>query len=165
MHIFTIAGRLLVIMFAYMMAAICAGLFFAYTALPKEQYAAEQIEQLWGMSVEIASALLVGFMAAKAAIMPSVVLIAAAEIMGWRSLVSNLIGAGILAVFVIVMVYAFPEANGVYQEKWIQIAAATLVGGIVYWIIAGRNAGLWMPADTERLGRLDDRDDGDGSRN
>jgi hypothetical protein len=68
---------------------------------------------------------------------PALVVIILAEVFGWRSLILHLvIGAGIgFAVFLVDI--GNPESGDLSA-----LGAAGAVAGFVYWLIAGRNAGV-----------------------
>lgn len=71
------------------------------------------------------------------ACVPALVAIVIAEVFGWRSLLFYLLAGGAIGLG---YALAFPEPAGTGAAR-IHLAAG-LVGGGVYWLLAGRSAGL-----------------------
>lgn len=81
------------------------------------------------------------------AVLPALLIIALAEGFGWRSVVLYGVLGGMLA---LVLAYGLDFAGYIgghpgYQAHEREVlAAAGIVGGLVYWLFAGRKAGLWQ---------------------
>jgi hypothetical protein len=146
--------RLLVITTGFGLATCAAALFFFVTFLIPE-FVAEQADADW--FAMILSALLLGiFIASIAAAMiavPVLVLAIISEFFGLRSLwfhtVAGLVlGGGASLLWM----------GGIESGEWDRLAASAasgIIGALVYWLIAGRNAGrLFDRITQERQARL-----------
>ncbi len=81
---------------------------------------------------------------AAAVMAPALLVIAFAELMRWRGMITNLILGGIVAVFVGWQQFLLDVNPPLSDGTLIVLLAAGFVGGFVYWIIAGRSAGNWL---------------------
>lgn len=141
-------GRIIVIIFAVMLASLAAGVAIAMGLLGPEWHGFS------GDVVERASFVVLVFFAASftgaVGLLPLVILIAIAESFKIRSLlVHALAGAAML-----VLGYYGSGLSNRYEESIDQppppisreteiAAAAGVLFGLVYWAIAGRKAGAW----------------------
>lgn len=142
-------GRLIVIVFAIIMATLAAGIAIAIGVLGPQWHAfsgdfAERAD-FW-----VAVFFATSFTGA-VGLLPAVILIALAEAFKVRSLLTHLaVGAALMALGY----YASGLAPPAYEEsidhppppipRGVEIsAAAGAVFGLSYWLIAGRNAGRW----------------------
>jgi hypothetical protein len=141
-------GRLFVIFFAIVLASFAAGVAIAIALLgPAWQGMAGDVGErvlFWGTSF-------IGMTAIGAtAFLPMAILIAVAESLKVRSLLVH----GVAGAALLLMGYVGSGAPSRYEEsidyapppvsRGTQIAAAAgVVFGFTYWLIAGRNAGRW----------------------
>lgn len=141
-------GRSIVILFALLMAAIAAGIATAITLIGGEMHllGSDPVEHafFWGTAAVASGATVVlGFL-------PTLIAVVLAEAFCIRSLLIHAVaGAGIL-----LLGYYSAGFTSYYEEsidhppppisREAEIAAAAgIVFGFTYWLIAGRNAGRW----------------------
>jgi hypothetical protein len=132
---------MLVILFAFLLASLAAAMVIAVSVmLPEWSDLLAQSMQHGVFSI------VVGFGAvvlSALALLPAVIVVMLAEAMRLRSLLFYAAagGLGLLALY-----YGLglaPMDARVGREFEI-VAAAGIVGGLVYWALAGRNAGRWL---------------------
>jgi hypothetical protein len=139
-------GRLFVVFFAFLIAAFASGLALAFGVVAPDFRGldSDPIERLWFFGAAfIATGYAVGM-----ALLPSAIAIALAEAARIRSVLYYALGGALigLATFYSVDVSDLlenttdiaPVGHGMELA-----AAAGIVGGLVYWLIAGRRAGAW----------------------
>ena len=148
-------ARIFVVLFAFLVASIVAGLVLTLGLLPPEF---DELTPMpgahagFGLAVAFSAVLISGY-----ALIPAMLFIAIAE--GFR-LRSFLFYAGFGAAVALLMAYgsnvsidgaAYPFV-GHEQEVF---AAAGIAGGLVYWALAGRKAGAWRadPVRSKALAR------------
>jgi hypothetical protein len=145
----SLLGRIVVIVFAVIAASIAVGIAIAVGLLGPEWHAVSgdvgERVTFWGV------AFFGSVFTGAVGLLPIAILIALAEIFRARSL---LINAAAGAALLVAGYYGSGLAPPSYEEsidaapppiaRQVQIAAAAgAVGGFVYWLIAGRNAGRW----------------------
>lgn len=164
----TCAVRSLFVLFAYCVASLAASLFlhlllFGVLGLDLDQ---PPWAEMGGLPVSV---LLITFIVAYFAFVPSIALIFIAEIRGWRSwLYYGIAGAGAATVVAAMFWRAsgyvgagLDLGGGAPSEAPIVLMPEVVAGalgagfaaGLVYWLIAGRSAGGWRrspPAATAR---------------
>jgi hypothetical protein len=142
-------GRLIVIIFAVIVASICAGMAIAWGVLGPEWhgFSGDVGERAGFWVVAVAGSAFTGAVG----LLPLAILIAIGESFKIRSLLLHaLAGAAMLTLGY----YSSGLARPSYEEsideppptvsREVQLAvAAGAVFGAVYWLIAGRNAGRW----------------------
>jgi hypothetical protein len=145
----SLVGRILVIIFALIVSSIAVGMAIAVGLLGPQWHAfsgdvGERVT-FWGV------ALVGSTFTGAIGLLPVVILIALAETFRIRSLLINaVVGAALL----VAGYYGSGLARPGYEEsidhppppipRQAEIAAAAgAFGGLVYWLIAGRNAGRW----------------------
>jgi hypothetical protein len=136
--------RILMVMFAYLLACIAAAVILVVSLLMLhggELHAAEAPTWMLWVLVAIGA----GVIAAVGA-MPSLLVIALAEGFAWRS---SLIYAVLGGALMLALGYSFDaagqlatQASSPGREAEV-LAAAGIAGGFVYWLFAGRKAGIW----------------------
>ncbi|WP_024588337.1 hypothetical protein [Aliihoeflea sp. 2WW] len=69
----------------------------------------------------------------------------AAELLGWRSWLAHALAGAPVALYAGWRMAEMLDAPGAANDPGLMLltVAAGLVGGIAYWLIAGRNAGMW----------------------
>ena len=69
----------------------------------------------------------------------------AAEFLGWRSWLAHALAGAPVALYAGWRITETLDAPGAASDPGLMLitVAAGLVGGIAYWAVAGRNAGLW----------------------
>jgi len=89
-----------------------------------------------------------GLVVAALVAVPAFIFILFAELFAWRSVFVYLAAGALIGLSgsVLPIEEVFPEA----QANMTMLAAAGLVGGFVYWLIAGRSAGFTRMPETAR---------------
>jgi hypothetical protein len=175
---FDYISRFVVIVFGYCVAVLAAGFFLAailYSQIDVLGYALSdpffqdvfnEIRDAWDMTGFYAAVLIGGpvlaTMAGGFSFFPAVVLIVISEVRGWKSslpyciggLVIGLLGVGagsLLAVADQRIAASIVLLTGAF-------ACSGIVGGFVYWLIAGRNAGRFLERIPKSVKRFSDKD-------
>ena len=142
-------GRLVVILFALVIASLAAG--FAIAAilfgLQTHGLSGDPVETFFFMGTVFIASTFAGSLS----FFPAIILIALSEAFRLRSLLAHLVAGAALLAFV----YASNMGPRPYSETIdgppplplshnLELAAAAgAVFGFIYWLIAGRNAGRW----------------------
>jgi hypothetical protein len=144
-----LAGRIVVILFAFAMANVAAGavLTFGYL-LPGWTELADTDALVQGMSVVTA---FTAFIVAGTMLLPAMLVVMIAEGFRLRSLLFyGLVGgaAGLFAYYQLGLgSEPQPTDHGFALPREAEIVcAAGIAAGFVYWMLAGRNAGRWRHA-------------------
>jgi hypothetical protein len=135
--------RILMVMLAYILACVVAAVILIVGRLTSNGADLNALNApawaLWVL-IGIAAAMIMGVAA-----MPSLLVIALAEGFGWRS---SLIYAALGGALGLALGYSFdafylitPDMSPAHQRE--VSAAAGIAGGFVYWLFAGRKAGIW----------------------
>ena len=141
----TIVARIFLVIFAYFLACTAASAILTIGTLTPEW---DDLVAAGFNSTTAWIVILVGASAIAAiAMVPSLLLIALTEGFGWRSiLVYGVLGAGLALVLSYGLDFAGyvgdPDSFLVRERE--VLAASGIVGGSVYWLIAGRAAGSWQ---------------------
>jgi len=141
----TIVARIFPVIFAYFLACIAASAILTIGTLTPEW---DDLVAAGFNSTTAWIVILVGASAIAAiAMVPSLLLIALTEGFGWRSiLVYGVLGAGLalaLSYGLDFAGYVGDPDSFLVREREV-LAASGIVGGFVYWLIAGRAAGSWQ---------------------
>jgi hypothetical protein len=138
-------GRLFVIMFAFLAACLVAGLIVVTAILFPEfsDLGAGPIDQ-GALNVVIGFGFIFvsGF-----ALLPAMLIALITEALSIRSVLAYAIGGGVVGLACYLGLVPFDPDNfrfeGIVRRHLEIMAGAGIVGGLVYWMIAGRNAGAW----------------------
>jgi hypothetical protein len=141
-------GRIFMILFGCIAASLAAGtviamaaIFPAWSALHLGDFDNGAFRMVFGFGVLFLS----GF-----AVLPMLLLILVAESFAFRSAVFYAAGGALVAALVYLHLQQWEmlalAVNGFARRDLEISAAAGIVGGFVYWAIAGRRAGLWGAA-------------------
>jgi hypothetical protein len=142
-----IVVRLISIVAGLALAFLCAGIFLSiglfsgyFAELAADLDMPPEGQQRFAALAVLAVGLVSSFKIASLALSPSAVTIIAAELMAWRSLVSNLLLGGCVG-----LATGWIAAGGetIGQGTVVVLLAAGFVGGFFYWLVAGRRAGAW----------------------
>ncbi len=139
--------RIVVMFVGYVFACIAASLVLTVgTLTPHWDYLNSlglQSAAVW-LVVAVGAAVIGGI-----AILPALLVIVLAEGFGWRSFVLYAALGGALALALCYGVdfagYVGAPDSFLAREREV-LAAAGIAGGLVYWVFAGRNAGVWKRA-------------------
>jgi hypothetical protein len=137
--------RMFAVAIAYLLACTAAATVFTLGTLSAagDDVTAMDIPSvaLWwviGVSATIMAAL---------AMLPALLVIALSEGFAWRSIILYGVAGGVLA---LALGYGIDFAGYlggpdsiVAREREVLAAASGIAGGLVYWLVAGRNAGAW----------------------
>jgi len=139
-------GRILVIFFALIVAMMVAGIVLAIGILvpDKSWLDADPVERMMFFTVSFFATSFIG----ASAFVPAVLLIVVAEVMRLRSLLYYAAAGAVVGLTsyfgsnVELRLENTTDVSPVFHP--LQLAAAAgIVGGLVYWLLAGRNAGRW----------------------
>jgi hypothetical protein len=135
-------GRTVVVFFAFLLSSLAAAMVVAIGMLLPEwrDILAFSPEQgVFSVAVGFSAVLISGL-----ALLPAMIVIAIAEAFRLRSVLfyAAVGGLGFLALYYGAG-FADRVAGGPMTREMEIIAAAGIVAGLVYWLLAGRNAGKW----------------------
>jgi hypothetical protein len=141
----SVFGRILLVFGAYLLACIAASaVLTAGTLLPGfEEYQSPALSPAMVWSIVTAGGAVV---IASIAFLPALLLIAFGETFAWRSSLIYAVLGGALALALRYGLdfagYAGVSGGGLAREREV-LAASGIAGGFVYWLFAGRSAGVW----------------------
>ncbi|MBN9044918.1 MAG: hypothetical protein J0H18_04530 [Rhizobiales bacterium] len=159
---FDYISRFVVILFGYCCAVLAAGWFLAailYSQIDVLAYALadpflgdvlEDMRAAWDMTGFYAAVLVAGpvlaIMAGSLSFLPAAALILLAEVRGYGSSLFYCVAGALIGLAAAGTTIPFQETNGGPEMPLLiaAMAGAGIVGGFVYWMIAGRNAGLFL---------------------
>jgi hypothetical protein len=146
-----LVGRILVVIVSFLLSCVAAALVMAFAfLLPSwsDLFIDPAAYYSFAVVVGLSATLFAAF-----ALLPAMLIIALAEGFRWRSALFYAIAAGALALVpVFGWDYAAPmEGPREFGGTREILAAAGIVGGFVYWMLAGRNAGNWHGARSHPL--------------
>ena len=128
--------RFFVVIFAYFIASLAAGITLTIGVLqtyPLSPPTEWEMFFFWGAAYAINAVVLIF------AFLPAVLIILLAEGLRWRSVLISAIAGGAIG-----LAYSLGAPDPQPGHRAIELmTAAGIVAGIVYWAIAGRNAGAW----------------------
>ncbi len=139
-----IITRILLVIFAYVLACITASLVLTIGTLTPDwdDLTALGLQSAAVWSVVAVGAAVIGVIAT----LPTLLVVALAEGFAWRSILVYAVLGGVLA---LALCYGLDFAGYVGEpdsylarEREV-LAAAGIAGGLVYWLFAGRKAGSW----------------------
>lgn len=138
-------GRLFAILFGYIVAVLAAGVFLATLFVSIIPFDRSPPLDLYAGGVFFGlffSAPLVG----SVAFVPAACVILVTEVFRLRDWLYHAAGGGLVGVLAAAWLSAAPERGPVPPDAGflMALAGAGMVGGIAYWLIAGRNAGRWI---------------------
>ncbi len=136
--------RVLAVILAYALACLGAAIVLTLGTLMPQWHDLTSSEPqtfvLWSV-VAVATAMIAG-----TAMLPTLLVVALTEAFAWRS---SLVYAALGGVIALALSYGTDFAGYLGQpgsdlarEREV-LAAAGIAGGLVYWLFAGRNAGVW----------------------
>src|SRR5262249_55906012 len=140
-------GRIIVIVFGLIVAIMAAGVTLAIGIIAPD-WAGVDADPFERLSFFIVSFFATSFVGA-VAILPAAVLIVVSEAARWRSFLYYGVGGALVALASYygsdISVRLENTTDVTPVTNVLQLAAAAgIIGGLVYWLIAGRNAGRWL---------------------
>jgi hypothetical protein len=142
--------RIFVIAFGFVSGCVAAGLAYVFLAklvVPEDFGALDELELTVTLVVGVFG---VSSLFARAVFVPALAAIAAFEMFKLRDWLSYALSGGVLALAVagwpLVSGEAVSDAPEPVRLIAIRVACA-IIGATVYWRLAGRNAGRWLPSE------------------
>lgn len=150
--------RMFAIAFGFFAGCLAAGLAYAFLArlvVPEDFGRFSDLELTVTLVIGVVG---VASLFARAILLPALVIIAIFEFWRRRDWLSHALAGGALALAAAGVPLAASVASGsatpIEPMQMIAIrTACAIIGASVYWLIAGRNAGRWLPSD--RTGATD----------
>ena len=138
-------GRLFVIMFAFLAACLAAGMIVVGTVLFPE------FSELGSGPVDAGALnIIVGFgfiFISGFALLPAMIVAAVTEAFYIRNALTYAVGGGVVGLACYLGLIPFDPATlhfeGIVRRHLEILTGAGIVAGVIYWMIAGRNAGAW----------------------
>ena len=137
-------GRLIVVFFAFLLASFAAGVIVVVAFLfPELSDLSDEIDQgaldiIYGFGFIFVS----GF-----ALLPAMIVVAITEAFYIRSALAYAIGGALVGLACYLGLVPFDtdtlRFEGIVRRHLEIMTGAGIVAGLVYWLIAGRNAGRW----------------------
>jgi hypothetical protein len=151
-----VIGRLFAIAFGFLIACLVAGAIVVFAVLFPEMSALDTgvidpntINILLGFGFIFAS----GF-----ALLPALIVVAITESFSIRSILAYAIGGGVVGLACYLGLVPFNTTawrfEGIVRRHLEVMTGAGIVGGLIYWMIAGRNAGRWRRIPHSEEARL-----------
>jgi hypothetical protein len=139
--------RFAVILVGYAVASLAASVFIHVIFLASAGFRAGDAPMLATGSL-LFSVPFVALFVAYFGFIPSAAVVLAAEILGRRDWLSYAIGGGIVAAAFLGIVHqnADPDFDVAGSGAMLAVIGAGMVGGLFYWLSAGRWAGSWRGA-------------------
>jgi hypothetical protein len=132
-------GRVLLIVFAFVIASVAAAIIFTIGLLTPNWHDFLALLRAGHLAWVVK---LNAVFFSEIALIPMLLIIPIAERFGWRSVLFHAAAGLALALFFRYGLGNQPFA-GLFDREWAIISGAGMAGGIVYWVLAGRNAGTW----------------------
>jgi hypothetical protein len=142
-----VIARILAVTLAYVLACVAASAVFTIGMLTPQwnDWASLGLPSaVWSVVIVIGAAIIGGI-----AILPALLVIVLAEGFAWRS---SLVYAALGGALALVLGYGLDlggylgeVGNGTAREREV-FAASGIAAGLVYWLVAGRKAGIWKPS-------------------
>ncbi len=138
--------RFFVVLFSLLFAMLAAGISLAIGVMAPElvSMSSDPIEKFMFFALAFFATSFVG----ATAFVPAVVLVAIAETFDIRSIFYYAIGGGLIAALAWYSTDMSVQLENTTDLSPVPyglqlVAAAGIIGGFVYWLLAGRKAGLW----------------------
>ncbi len=146
-----VIGRLLAMMLAYALSCVAASAVFTLGMLSPGfgDLAAAGLPPPAVWAIIAVGAVVIGV----AALLPTMLVVVAAEALAWRSILLYGVLGGVVALF---LSYGLDLSGDIAQpETYLSrerelYAASGIAGGLVYWLIAGRCAGAWTSKERRK---------------
>ncbi|MGQ0685188.1 hypothetical protein [Bradyrhizobium sp.] len=140
-------GRLLVILFAFLASCLVAGMIVVGAVLFPEftDFGIGEVDPAINVIIGLGFIFISGF-----ALLPAMIVAVITEAFSIRSVLVYAVGGGLVGAACYLGLIPFdPETmhfDGIVRRHLEIMTGAGIVAGLVYWMIAGRNAGAWrMP--------------------
>jgi hypothetical protein len=143
--ILAILGRLAMMVLGFAVACAAAAAFLQIVWLGPLGAMPDVADWSHGGSLLISiplMAILVGYLS----FFQSLIVVAIGEIVGWRSWLFHALGGAAVALPIVGGLLVHDEPGSLSGFIVATIIGAGMVGGIAYWMVAGRGAGVWRAA-------------------
>ena len=140
----SLIGRLFVIFFAFLAASLAAGIIAVGTVLiPELSDIQDPIDRgTFDVLLGVGFIFISGF-----ALLPAMIIAAVTEAFSIRSVLAYAVGGGLVGLACYLGLVPFDtdtlRFEGIVRRHLEIMTGAGIVAGVVYWMIAGRNAGAW----------------------
>ena len=154
-------GRLILVIIAYLVAALAASAAMHLFVLPRLGFDREQAGAV-ATAAYVFSVPFVALFVAYFALLPALVVIAIAELWSVRSWLYHALGGGAVGLALAVMfrtsasegfleagsdLQVIPPGHSIFDLNLLAVMlGAGMVGGLAYWAIAGSTSGSWKSA-------------------
>jgi uncharacterized protein involved in response to NO len=138
-------ARFALILIAYVCASLAASAFLHLMSLGALGLRPDEAPQ-FVMGSLVFSIPFVALFVAYFAFLPALPAILVSEALGWRDWLRYALAGGVIALIIIAFfVHAAPSSGDAVAEPrfWAAMLGGGMVGGITYWLVAGRVAGNW----------------------
>lgn len=140
--ILSVLARIILVPVAFLIAAGIAGAVAVFLGLQKitvamagKEGGAETLEAYWELAMQG------GLMLAGLSILPALLVVVVGEVARVRSWLYYMIGGGLaLGLLPLAAMAGAPDQPMPPAALWQVLATAGFAGGLVYWLLAGRNA-------------------------
>ncbi len=137
-------GRLFAVFFGFLLACIVASIVVLYALFfPEMNDVSFDVDQgAINLILGFGFVLVSGF-----ALLPAVIIALITEAFSIRHILAYAVGGGLAGLFCYLGFIPFDAVNmtfnGIVRRHLEVMVGAGILGGVVYWLIAGRNAGAW----------------------
>ncbi len=142
-------GRLFAIVFGFLGACFAAGMIVVFAILIPEMSNGTLDADGINLIIGFGFILISGF-----ALLPALILILVTEAFYIRHILAYAIGGAVAGACCYLAFVPFDTVTmsftGVVRHHLEVMVGAGVVAGVVYWLIAGRNAGIWRGATEQR---------------
>lgn len=153
--IFRLLVRMFAIAFGFFIGCLAAGLAYAFLARlirPEDFGRFNELELTVTLVVGVFG---VASLFARATLVPAFILISIFEFWRRRDWLSHALAGGAIALVAASMPLATGSVPSIEPAQLIAIhVACGIIGASIYWLVAGRNAGRWLPSERQRRADL-----------
>ena len=138
-------GRLFVILFAFLAASLVAGMIVIGAVLFPEftELGIGNIDPALDVVIGLGFIFISGF-----ALLPAAILAIVTEAFSIRRVLAYAVGGALIGATSYLGLIPFDTAtmrfDGIVRRHLEIVTGAGIVAGVIYWLVAGRNAGAWM---------------------
>lgn len=155
--IFRLLVRIFAIAFGFFIGCLAAGLAYAFLVRLIRPEDFGRFNELQLTVTLVVGVFGVASLFARAALLPAFILIAIFEFWRRRDWLSHALAGAAIALVAAGMPLAIgtDPATSIEPAQLIAIhVACGIIGASIYWLVAGRNAGRWLPSERQRRADL-----------
>ncbi|MEO4001154.1 hypothetical protein [Mesorhizobium sp. CAU 1732] len=144
-RLFVYLGRLSAIVLGYICASLAASAFLHVLILGGQSWSAEETPYVLAGSAFV-SVPFVALFVSYFAFMPTIPVLIVAEYLGRRDWLFFTLAGGVISLAMLFLYRFGVETNNGLDIPTLAagLGATGMVGGIVYWLVAGRTSGMWL---------------------